>query len=208
MQWWMYGSAHCSRSSVSPWTIPSGSPPTCARFWWRICESTRAERYDLNAEERAAIKAEDQSIPHIGTDVEAVLTIIGRRRDLFDDSVDHLPDDESGKGAHLFDVDLSSRWLRGANLHEATLTNCCFSEAILANCNFRQAILTKCVFGGATLTLNTTFQRATLNCSFDLATLEDCAFGSSILTNCHFGGADLADFDFDEVSWDPSDAPL
>jgi hypothetical protein len=115
-------------------------------------EHTRPERYDLAEGERVSIEAGEKPIPHVGTDIEAVLTILGRRRALFDISVDHLHEDDHGDGPHLVGVDLSGRWLGGVRFEAAILTDCLLEEATLVDCVFEAAALANCRFIGPSRT--------------------------------------------------------
>ena len=161
-------------------------------------EHSRPEQYDISDNEKFSVENHDQAPPHIGTDLETVLTVLGRQRRLFDKHVEHLPDG-GGEGPHLVDVDLSGRWLRGASFDKATVTDCGFGGAILTDCRFGGATITGCRFDGATLTGCRFFGGTTLTgCRFfDGATLTDCEFwDGATLTDCRFDGTTLTDCEF------------
>jgi len=172
---------------------------------------------------------EDVEIPTISTDVQAVLSVLSRRRPLFDNHLEILSKDNSTQfsntppptsGVHLVGVDLRSAWLTGANFggatltttlfdgatltttyfDGATLTNTRFGEATLTDTRFGEATLTDTCFGEATLT-NTSFDGATLtNTRFGKATLTNTSFDGATLTNTRFGKATLTDTSFGEAT--------
>jgi hypothetical protein len=155
-------------------------------------EHTRPESYGLTKKQRRAIISGKEDIPYVGTDIEAVFTILGRRRQLFNQCVDDLPTHVAGDGPHLVDLDLSDRWLRGANLHGATITNCSFHRARLTDVSFDQgSILIDCDFGDATLSRLQVSSSTLTECGFRTTNLTGCGFSSAVLTDCYFEKATL-----------------
>ena len=140
------------------------------------------------------------------TDIQAILTVIGRREttgknrgnDRLDLSNTHLHGvvilgaDLSGadlSGALLGRADLSGALLGGADLGGATLSGALLSEATLSRAFLREAGLGGAGLGGADLT----------NANLGGATLSGAFLREADLSGAGLGGADLTDADLTDA---------
>lgn len=84
--------------------------------------------------EHSPRKDPDPPLP-VATDIQAILTVIGRRNTAFDDPSQRL----NLFGADLFGADLFGAYLAGANLDAANLANATLVNANLAGANISAA---------------------------------------------------------------------
>ena len=102
-------------------------------------------------------QVQDNTVQPIAKDIQAILTVIGRRNPKYDQK--NLRLDLSGTylhGAKLMDAKLEHVDLTGANLRTAlffrvNFRGAIFQDTILQETNFKDSNLTKCYFKGATM---------------------------------------------------------
>jgi hypothetical protein len=108
-------------------------------------------------------------------DVQAAMTVIGRRATIYDDGNIDL------RRANLSGADLSGGQLNGANLRWTNLTRVFANQAKLVGAQFRSAELSRVDFSGAKLS----------GAGFTDAKLPDAFMPGADLTGAHFQKADL-----------------
>ena len=129
------------------------------------------------------------------TDIQAILTVIGRRKpidikrlsDLLDLSSAHLA------GATLHGADLSRVVLTGADLHEATLTEATLRGADLTGATLREATLPEATLHGATLRGVDLSKAILREATLTEADLSEATLTGADLTEATLTGADLTE---------------
>jgi uncharacterized protein YjbI with pentapeptide repeats len=125
----------------------------------------------------------------VSLDIQAILTVIGRRKHSFNDGED-IPLNLRGiclqgvnlEGAHLEGADLRDAHLEGADLSEAHLEEALLSEAHLERADLRVVHLEEAVF---------------LDAHLEWAVLTGAHLEGAVLTGAHLEGADLEGAQFE-----------
>ena len=160
--------------------------------------------YDLMAFKNYEIKKEKSEVYKLPLDIQAILTVIGRRK--------YSPYSGEIEYIDLSKTDLSRSYLIGAHLEEADLQETNFKEAKLQYVNLQGASLRRANLQGASLIESNLhkailkrvkFQHATLwGAVLKNANLQGANLKNAFLDRANFEGADFgADEDFNSSSW-------
>ena len=150
---------------------------------WQVMEVLTAYVRENTRRDRQL--EDQQSNQRVPVDIQAIVTVLGRR---------NVQYESSGQA-----LNLTYAILRGADFYGADIAGVNFAGANLAEVNFSKAILTKARFIGATLR-EANFTQAVLReaCFGMLEDVDDknhIVFVDTDVTNARFSGADIRDAD-------------
>lgn len=146
----------------------------------------------------SVLKAQHQ-LPKPAVDIQAILTIIGRRTMTFADGETFGLDlhETDLSGASLFDANLNGAWLSGVQLRRATLSDAHLDETDLDGADLRGAFLDRAELDGADLSQadlrGANLDRAILtNADLRHASFDGATLTGAIFTDARLNRANLA----------------
>jgi uncharacterized protein YjbI with pentapeptide repeats len=174
--------------------------------YWPIMETLTAyvrENAPWPPKDLAATTAKEPSAPKLATDIQAVLTVLGRRKYRFkygeDERLDLTNTNLHGadlrevhlegahiSGAHLEGADLRRTHLEDAGLRKVHLEQADLREAYLEGAHLREAHLEEAHLSGAHLK-----QARLMGAHLEGADLVDARLEGAVLLGAHLEGADL-----------------
>jgi len=188
---------------------------------WTIVEILTTYAKDKsNGESKETVKSttngNDAESPSVKTDIQAIMTVLGRRNRENDkkDAVLNLQG-VNLKGAQLSEYDFAGANFQNANLTEANLANTNFAKAQLQGSKLKEAYLVDADLESAQLTSanleGAYLQKANLksanleNANFKGAKLDEAILDETLILNANFESASLAGASIINVKlWDPS----
>jgi uncharacterized protein YjbI with pentapeptide repeats len=181
---------------------------------WPIVEVLTAyvrENATLQQKEQQSAKTTKVSPTHAAADIQAILTVIGRRNYKFEhsDQFVNLPRIAVGPVdlvlAHLNGANLSEADLRGANLPRADLSHADLSGANLSGADLNLAKLERANLNGAKLGGSVAFEADLTWAILSKADLGQANLGGANLTGTNLQGANLAATNLRGVNFNGTD---
>lgn len=149
-----------------------------------------------NASDKKTVTKEETPIPKPKTDIQAILTVIGRRKaDGEKNNIDLRSTNLSGADlsrANLSRASLSGADLRGADLNGADLSQADLSRADLSQADLSGAYLSQADLSGANLNRATPFGAKLNRATLTWANLSGANLNGADLSEATLGRADLS----------------
>lgn len=119
----------------------------------QICESNKITHISMDIEANESGKNVDSAVRNIPCDIQAVLTVIGRRKYSHDNGeLSYFDLHETYlRGANLDEANFVNAYLEKVNLESAQLHEANFQAAYLKGANFKHSILQRANLNGALL---------------------------------------------------------
>ena len=157
-------------------------------------ESEKATHISTDIQSEESNKTRNQNVKKLSLDVQAILTVIGRRKHYFGAGESKRLNlaETCLQGAHL-----SEYHLERANLYKANLTNAKFVRTHLKQTVFIKAHLENASLWGAHLENTVLIEAHLENADLSRARLEDALLIKAHLENANFYAAHLENADFD-----------